>query len=317
MVYGGFVYTNLTGTNTTTPPYSDGVNWVGESPSITSIYEYQYLELSIGSSGGAIFTSGGKDMNGNEYSYTDILTRQIFLNDSNYSGNKCDSFGGWGGLINLDGVVNGNMLTISTINFAKGGTLGAGGISSNVLTKSTITCDEPFNGAMTGNVLVNTTLYLVDGFDTTKLIQNCKFEFATPKSFTIRADYTLSNGNVNEQGSTLSDTIVITGLTAIDLSTNGHPDAYGVIVASSTNATESIARLTNGANLIPLKIAPETGLTLTVTTTLYASVSAHGQIVGGSASYALNGTKADYLIVEPIVVGAFNVYRVKESSIVL
>lgn len=317
VVYGGYVYTNLTGSNTTTPPDSDGTNWSQEPPSTTSIYEYQYLELSIGSSGGVIFTTGGKDMNGNEYSSTDILTRQIFLNDANYYGNKTDSFGGLSGACNLIGSVNGNKTVISSMTFAKGGVLSGGGVDQNILTKSTITCDQEFNGAMIGNVLVNTTLYLVDGLDTTKLIQNCKFEFASPKSFTIRADYTLSNGNVNEQGSTLSDTIVITGLTVINLSTNGHPDAYGVIVASSTNATESITRLTNGANLIPIKIAPEIGLTLTVTTTLYASVSAHGQIVGGAGSYVLNGTKADYLIVEPIVVGAFNVYRVKESSIVL
>ena len=149
------------------------------------------------------------------------------------------------------------------------------------------------------------------------IIAGSKFLFTALQTVNVRATTALSGKTISAYGSDAQDTIVMSGATTVNLALNGVPDVFGEIILSSVNATETVNTFSNGARLFPIKIMPETGLTVTLNCTAYASVSAHGQVIAPSASYALNGSKGDYVILEPVTVGLYNVYRVKSSSIAL
>lgn len=87
----------------------------------------------------------------------------------------------------------------------------------------------------------------------------------------------------------------ITGLTTLDcLAENNY---VGIFNLTSSNATEAIDTITNPPTAFPFTLRPAAGLTLTVTGTAYAGIGA-GQIALKNASYVLDGTKGEYIVLE-------------------
>jgi len=313
----GYVFRNVTGTNTTTPPSADAVNWSAEDPGTSSKYSYQHLNCEIGVVGGGLVFFIGTDFFNNTYAFVNMLVRD-FATSSLHMNNKCDVNSTMIGIFDILGEgANSNTLWYSSVICDKGGNSQGDGLGFNNFILSELSFIEVMLGEFSYNVLTKTRLVFSGGLSSTKYVRYCNFTFANSTILVVRSSATLINGVVNDSGSNLEDTIVMSGLTTINLTTNGSADVYGVIIASSVNATETINLITNGARLFPIKINPESGLTLTVTATAHGSVSAHGQIIGAAASYILNGTKGDYLILEPAIAGAFSVYKVKQSSITL
>jgi hypothetical protein len=103
----------------------------------------------------------------------------------------------------------------------------------------------------------------------------------TPFSASTQFDNNVFSLNI---GNTIADTFDITGLTTLD---NTGKDCAGILILTSTNATEVIDTITLFDTVSiyrEYKLMPAAGLTVTITT-------------GGRGSVALNGTNGDSCIV--------------------
>lgn len=313
--YGLEVYKNLTGSNNpNVAPASDGTNWQLQNKSVSSKYKWAYLDaqLTIDHSLNTVSIEKITDKYGNQNGRV-VIAPDAWFEDGNRMYNVCDGASSFVGVQTLGGTVNSNTLVSSNISLIGGD----GSMSNNSLLKSTFTASDTIDGDFNENTLEGCQLTFTNGINSGTTIQTCKFSFTGLQTVNMRANASISGKIISDQGSSAQDTIVMTGLTTVNLALNGVPDAFGEIILSSTNATESVSAFSNGARLFPIKIMPETGLTVTLNCTAYASVSANGQVVGSASSFTINGTKGDYVILEPITVGAFSVYRVKSTSLVL
>lgn len=313
--YRNLVYRNSTGTNTATSPDSDGVNWTPQSPS-GARYENVYMFCKFNYSGGFnVLELHDTDLN-NTINYTMLLTGTYMRRDSNNLNNISDY------LSDIDaseysGLIGNNVFISSAISLPSGDGSG-GGVQGNKLISAQINASDDVDGEISGNNITGTILTLTDGLLAAADIKNSIINLPSGSELEVRDDIVIDGVKIDSQGSSASDTIVMSGLTVVPLDTNGYPDIYGVFVMSSTNATETVTRFTNRAHtLFPIKIAPESGLTLTITGTAHGSLASAGQVIGSAASYVLNGSKGDYVILEPVTAGGFAVWRVKESSIII
>lgn len=112
-------------------------------------------------------------------------------------------------------------------------------------------------------------------------------------------------GNRVQPGySDIPATLDITGLTTLDCTVEW-AQYRGIYNLTSTNATEAIDTITNPPTSFPFTLRPAAGLVLTVTGTAYAGIAA-GQIALKAASYALDGDKGEYIVLEidPLGTGA-------------
>ncbi len=314
--FGSEVYKNLTGSNNpNTPPSSDGTNWQMQDKSVSTKYEWAYfdVDLSIDNASDTITILNTYDRFGNSTGRVTIGI-DAFLNDGTKLTNIADVDSSYVAVQSLAGNVSSNVLLSASTASCIGGD---GSFTSNKLYQARATFNDTLDGSFTGNTLVGCECEFDNGLNTTKTISNCRFEFTNYQLLKLRATENISGKIINEQGSNVQDTIVITGLTNVNLTANGVAHIYGEIILSSTNATESVSRFVNGARLFPIKIMPESGLTVTVNCTAYGSIGIDGQVLGSASSYTVNGSKGDYIILEPVTVGIFSVYRVKSTSLVL
>lgn len=108
---------------------------------------------------------------------------------------------------------------------------------------------------------------------------------------------------VGPLGSTIVKYLDITGLTTIDLLEENF--YIGRFYLTSDNATETINQIDNPIYRFGFIIGPAAGLVLTITGTAYAGIAA-GQIALKAASYALDGDKGEYIVLEidPLGTGA-------------
>lgn len=320
VAYSGEVYKNLTGTNdANTAPSADGTNWQLQDKTVSSRYETQFFGAEV-SFDGIEFTINKVYDRYYGNTYGRILTGTVlqpFVINADALNNLLDAESNFDGVCNFRGSVTNNVLIASQVVSNLGGNVEGGGFTQNKLINTIITYTGSNNGEFTGNVLQGVALTFSDGHDTTKSISASRFEFAGQQSLSIRSDASFTGKTVNIEGSNIQDTIVMTGLATVDLATNGDPDVYGEIILSSTNPTETVNTFSNGARIFPIKIMSESGLTVTLNCTAYASVAAHGKVIAPSASYSINGSRGDYVILEPVTVGAYNCYRVKSSNLAL
>lgn len=115
---------------------------------------------------------------------------------------------------------------------------------------------------------------------------------------------TVENKIVQSGLSTPDATIDITGLTTVDY-TAAWAQYVGILNLTSSNSTETIDSITNPPTDFPFTIRPAAGLVLTITGAAYAGIAA-GQIALKAASYVLDGTKGEYIVLEidPLGTGA-------------
>lgn len=313
--YGLEVYKNLTGSNNpNTPPSGDGVNWQQQNKLLSSKYMWSFwdAQITIDIGGSSVSIENLTDKYGNQTGRVTIAP-DPFLEDGTRYANQCDGGSSITGLQTLVGDCHSNTLIQSSV----GSIGGDGSFYSNALNKAAITFSDTLDGSFRNNVVDGCSLVFTGGIISGVIIAGSKFLFTALQTVNVRATTALSGKTISAYGSDAQDTIVMSGATTVNLALNGVPDVFGEIILSSVNATETVNTFSNGARLFPIKIMPETGLTVTLNCTAYASVSAHGQVIAPSASYALNGSKGDYVILEPVTVGLYNVYRVKSSSIAL
>lgn len=103
-------------------------------------------------------------------------------------------------------------------------------------------------------------------------------------------------GTVARKGfSDFTAEIDIEGLTALILTDESQ--YVGIYVLTSGNATEAIDQIDNPPTAFPFTIRPAAGLTLTITGTAYSGIAA-GQIALKAASYVLDGSKGEYIVLE-------------------
>ena len=96
--------------------------------------------------------------------------------------------------------------------------------------------------------------------------------------------------------SDIPGTIDITGLTTLDC-TAAWAQYRGIYNLTSDNATEAIDTIDNPPTLFPFTLRPAAGVVLTITGTAYSGIAA-GQIALKAASYVLDGSKGEYIVLE-------------------
>ena len=308
------VYRNLTGTNSGTPD-GDATRWLVLSPSAVNGYAYQTFDARIKFEGTTIQILHATELRtGNEYGQLDFVSTVFgIIGDVNSTNNLCCPNSSVNHLSRVVGNITSNRLVNSSFAFDLGGELQASGITGNTLTGSVISSAGKFDGIIENCTLLNTQVAFPDGASSTLELSGCRFYFAGRTNIQIRANAgTLSAIDIDNHGSNAEDTIDITGLNTVDLSTNGYPDIYGVIILDSANATETIEKIENGLHAFPIIIKPVNGLTVTFVPVSFAGVTANGAFVGNSGStFALNGTRGEYAIFKPITVGGFDAYQVE------
>jgi hypothetical protein len=315
VTWDGRVYKNLTGTNSGKPD-TDGVRWQVQSPSLLNGYKHVLFEARLVLQSGTITIVSARDSElGNEYSTIDMLydiLGTIQDNTSSIYNVACPN----SSIVQasrLSGIVATNKLTNSSFGFELGGELGGSGISNNILLGSVILSQGKFDGTIENSTLLNTELSFPDGADSSLAIQGSRFYFSGRTALRIRANAgTISAVDCDNHGSNAEDTIDISGASSILLDDNGYPDVYGVINLTSTNSSENISKIENGANIFPLIIKPEAGLLVNIGVVTPSGVSSDGEIIGNSAtSFSLNGDNGDYMVVYTRTIGAYTVYQVE------
>lgn len=314
-LYGLEVYKNITGSNNPNlPAASDGTNWQMQNKAVSSKYKWSYFDaqVTIDHSINTITIEKITDRYGNQNGRV-LIAPDPFFEDGNRIANICDGGSSFTSVQTLNGQCNSNALVYSSVSCIGGD----GNFSNNSLIKGTVVFQDTLDGDFNENIIEGCQLTFAGGLNSGSTIQTSRFTFTGLQVLRVRAGASFTGKIINESGSNAQDTIVITGLTNINLALNGVPDVYGEFILSSTNATESISRFINGVGLFPIKIMPESGLTITINCTAYGSIGIDGQVMGASASYSINGSRGEYIVLEPATVGIFSVYRVKSSNLVL
>lgn len=281
VVYGTWVYTNLTGSNTNNPPDVDNINWQVLGREITA-YEDRWVSVSF-----------GVQTNTNSLKFEEVHDPQInfkmdsyyfFNNVFLYKNNKYDNYTEKNSAIiatNYTGIFASN----SAIN---GGTIivvkGIGSISFVKVNHATFTHAERIDGSITEVFLERVKLIFPNGLNAGETFQKvsiCGFSMLSPSAVELRVR---ANQSVNEdtiitpQGSTLIDiSNPITTVTNLDLSIMGYPDLFGgfVIVSDSTQ----IVKVLNYHGFFPVELIPDGSTSFDIYFTDPASASAHNQLI--------------------------------------
>lgn len=313
--WDGFVYRKITGAATTVTPDSDGTNWSMQSPS-GSRYELRTFECGVMFDGATLGINWLRDEKyDNLYGWSAGLYFGvgILFTDASNIRNRADSVSDITQLSRISGIVNANTFVNSSIGFESGGNIPGGGFSSNYLMGSEIVAQETINSEISGNTLLNVELSFPDGLAVGCDFQQNRIYFAGKTIIRVRGnDRPLSAIDIDNHGSNAEDTIDITGVTILDLESNGYPDMFGKIILSSSNSNENLDKVSNGARLFPIVIKPSDTLTVDVTVVGGGSVSSNDVIVGNNgAGFSLVGSKSEYMVLKPVVINGYNVYQVE------
>ncbi len=306
--FDGYVFRNKTGTNTDTPPTTDGTNWEILATTTTA-YTDSYFEVELMYQVGAILPILYRDqLNGNSFPYITGFTQSFpQINESNTL-NELDKSSGLD-VANAACVIGSNVLSHTSFIILPTGSEGdAGGlgVSSNNLQNATIDCGAAMLGHISGNTLENVELAIDNGIEDGGFIENCGISFSKKTTLEIRTKPEFLGVTISENGSTAEDEITApTG--TIDLEQNGINDAYGVYWF--TGGSGSVDTVTGFKNLFPVKIeCRDPGERLAVEI-VSAGSATNGSLVCADPSftpgtYDLDADKGEYLkILEEITVG--------------
>ena len=211
-------------------------------------------------------------------------------------------FGGWIDQLNFAGTIDGNILEkygVIESNTGVGGSITANQIGSNC----SISNNDLDAAYISGNVLYGNT-----GIAQLILTTGEVFGFNILSSGGGGYPTTGTNQRYSAVigNNTFESSYDITGLTTLNVNLTKET---GILILTSSNATETINLITNALTTIPLTLRPAAGLTLTVTFTAVGSLAANGEIVGPTANIVLVGDNGDQLTLQAATIGGFNVTK--------
>lgn len=311
VAWDGYVYKNNTGANGAATPPNDGTNWQVQAVA-ANVYNQEAFTARITWDGGSNMTvreltdiHSGNVVDGNAIgaTYFRALPPTGF-----FTGNKADHLSDIGQLGRNTGGAANNVFVSSAIELDYGGRMV---FTGNRLEGSRMSFPLYPDTVIENNTLVNTHLRWELGADSGTELSDCTFNFHEYTTLQVRPDFgTVTGKLVSDAGSNVEDTVDMTGNTKLILNTNGAPDIYGTIIATSTNATETLDKIENGTRKFPLVIRPGAGLAITVNLVSAAAIGGNDEIIGPVTSFVLNGDYGDYMIVKPVTVNGFDVHQV-------
>lgn len=316
VAWDGYVYKNITGVNTMLTPPNDGTNW-----SIISVtpqfYNQQVFKCRVAWNGGTNMTVVElTDLINNNTVDGNVIGINYFKGLPPIAGawenNYADRLSNVGDLSrNMSSVLD-NVFVRSDVLMEVGG---RNIIEKNKFQNSVLEVALNSDFTISGNTVVNAHLKWENGGDSGTEFKNNTVMFKKQTLINMRADFgTIDSHLITDNGSTVEDSIDISGNTKLILDANGLPDVYGTIIATSTNATETVDQIKNGARLFPLIIKPAPGLSLTVTLTEVSSAIDH-EIIGPVSGFTLIGDNDDYFIAKPVTINGVDVYQVTQYHI--
>lgn len=211
-------------------------------------------------------------------------------------------FGGWIDQLNFAGTIDGNILEkygVIESNTGVGGSITANQIGSYC----SISNNDLDAAYISGNVLYGNT-----GIAQLILTTGEVFGFNILSSGGGGYPTTGTNQRYSAVigNNTFESSYDITGLTTLNVNLTKET---GILILTSSNATETINLITNALTTIPLTLRPAAGLTLTVTFTAVGSLAANGEIVGPTANIVLVGDNGDQLTLQAATIGGFDVTK--------
>lgn len=318
VIWNNLHWKNLTGAAGTDPD-GDAVNWVAvsQSPTHGYIYEIDFVEydfandwiqrrkdkrgndiscsfltdansFGIGSSTIELFKWGYEGTQSNDgcfgnickEGYMDIRNTRVEVFNNHLQDNAYME-----DLTRTGNAVRVSLNTLSSGAYISGVSLGTGGnivyntlFSSASIETCTISNDFQRNTIFSGFKFKNKTV--------TASFTYCIIGDSIDQSETISV--AKSEKTLLSTESDFNTTIVITGLTTLDLTVNNY---YGDVIISTTNATESINLFANFPSNIPVRFYPATGDTIT----FVHNTGANQPHNVGAANKAINGTNGDWI----------------------
>lgn len=162
---------------------------------------------------------------------------------------------------------------------------------SSTITRNTLTDESTIRGNTLNGPILNNNLSLAaiqnSTINVAGSINGCTFSSMNWNGKTVSS--TQVTKRADRMGSDFEETVVITGLTTLDLTATD--SLIGRNILSSTNATESINLFSNFPDYIPVRFYPETGLTVT----FVHNTGANQPRCGGAVNVILNGTNGDWV----------------------
>ena len=122
------------------------------------------------------------------------------------------------------------------------------------------------------------------------------------------------NSRCVQGASIVQGAIEITGLTTLDI-TAAWAQYRGIYNLTSSNASEALDTILDFPTAFPFTLKPASGLTLTITGTQIGSIAA-GQIALKAASYTLDGSKGEYIVLEADPTNTYLVEKLVVNGIV-
>ena len=307
VVYGNYVYKNLTGDNSGNPRVM-GSDWEVVNPLVVPtdyIFSTVKAKIQHRKDYGVGSLVEFQDVDGNEF----MLWQYPAIGTTN---NKFINSYWFGHDMHVEGTFANNIFkNIQSVGASFESILGV--YEFNEMYNSVFQSNY---GIMQGEFKQNNCRNVVLHCD--NLTTGFKFnynicDFKGTVGINLRPDAVIENCVINSKGSDAVDTLdgsaAVTGST-LDLNYNSLNFAYGIFEIATADIT--IDSLTGDpVHFEKVIIRPAVGRTITVTSFASSFVSADGQIVDngvGSGFYNLVGDNGDYVIVSRKTVNGFNVY---------
>lgn len=310
----GLVYRNLTGTNSTTLPSIDAINWGLEVQSTNFYITKKYGNVQI-----KITTSIEVDF------FTDLATNTVYSgfdlqqkyldSTATIAYSQARSINCSIGKLNRLTGSNSNYVILDGDNCVIAIPVGGNSFLQNVmLIDSEIDLGNFFAYGNIQNLhLKHVALNFPDGCDTG--VSGLSIELNNLSVINIPASTgILIGGTVDNKGSDVEFSATIPASTTLDLDTlcNGYSDVFGVFkLDTNSPIVDTIVR---ACRLFPIKLIPYGGNTIGISRTTPNSATA-GRIISPN-DFTLLSNNADYVILEPITInvggGDIDVWQVKE-----
>ena len=315
VVYGNYVYKNLTGDNSGNPRVT-GLDWEIVSPlSVPTDYIFSTVKSKIqqrkdyGVNGLIEF----EDSDGNEF----MLWQYPSIGTTN---NKFINSFWFGHDMHVEGTFRNNIFkNIQSIGSSFESILGI--YEFNEMNNSLLQSNYGImQGEFIKNICTNILFECTEGTNTDFKFNRNLVQFTSRKSIALRPSAIIEDCVITSKGSDAVDVLdgssAVTGST-LDLNANGTNYAYGIFEVGTADITiDSLTGMPSQFEKVIIR--PAVGRTITVTSFAASFVSANGQIVDngiGSGFYDLVGDNGDYVVVSRRTVGGFNVYYLEQFII--
>ena len=307
--YGLFVYQCINDTTNGDTPNNATGDWTIKSYlSFPAYYSIRYYDIEWLDSGGSIYINKVYDNYNNIFGTQDFVNANIVNNDTTWN-NDFDTLSYWN---NVFGNVNDGVFDNKLIKsfFSSKGGVAPNGLSNNVLIKSGIFLSGFMNGDFYGNYLNNIQLTLDSDFIGS--LTNLNISFANQTSLSVSDDTSVDGGYMNEQGSSITATIDITGTGGVvDLdSLLTYADIYGVFQMDCGG--DLIDYLLKANYFCPIIIKPNTAHD-NLTIKIYSlSGATNNQLVSSqySGNIDLYTDNGDFAVLEKIIIDGVDLWNV-------